>query len=251
MMQIGVICLYKAQVHSLVDMLSKEDGLEGTAGLLVKLRTLISFFCICDIFDPQVSTVDAFQGGEKEIIIVSCCRTESLGFITSPNRMNVALTRARRHLILVGSGKTLPKNQYWNQIIEQARSAPGGYFNSRDFQMSGHQYELGDGFQLEDDTLSFHADLTNSGMEEPSADEGNSQAPICGSKVSVANDSFDESLCTDYCSPCSINQEELSTVTTAERSAAKCKSSDLNILPSNSAQKKTLLPSFDLDGDDD
>ena len=50
----------------------------------------------------QVSTVDAFQGGEREIIILSCVRSSGTGFMDSTKRMNVALTRAKRHLVIVG-----------------------------------------------------------------------------------------------------------------------------------------------------
>ena len=44
----------------------------------------------------QISTVDAFQGGEKEVIILSSVRTQHVGFIDSDRRTNVALTRAKR-----------------------------------------------------------------------------------------------------------------------------------------------------------
>jgi hypothetical protein len=44
----------------------------------------------------EVSTVDACQGSEKEIIILACSRTTGLGFSVSPKRINVALTRAKR-----------------------------------------------------------------------------------------------------------------------------------------------------------
>jgi superfamily I DNA and/or RNA helicase len=85
----------------------------------------------------QVSTVDAFQGSEKEVIIVTCVRTTRLGFIDSPKRLNVTLTRAKRyayilyvfeasdglahtlprHLILVGNGKVLAGNRTWHTIL--------------------------------------------------------------------------------------------------------------------------------------
>jgi len=50
---------------------------------------------------PQLA-VDAFQGGEREVIILSCVRTAGTGFIDSPRRTNVAITRAKRHLFVVG-----------------------------------------------------------------------------------------------------------------------------------------------------
>lgn len=46
--------------------------------------------------DIQVSTVDAFQGAEKDVILLACSRTTGLGFSDSPNRLNVALTRSKR-----------------------------------------------------------------------------------------------------------------------------------------------------------
>lgn len=66
----------------------------------------------------QVSTVDAFQGAEKEIIILSCVRTRQVGFIDSEKRMNVALTRSRRHLLIVGSLSCLRKNRLWERVIQ-------------------------------------------------------------------------------------------------------------------------------------
>lgn len=49
------------------------------------------------------SEVDAFQGGERDIVIVSSVRTAGTGFIDSAQRINVALTRARHHLLVVGT----------------------------------------------------------------------------------------------------------------------------------------------------
>lgn len=71
-----------------------------------------------DVRTVQVSTVDAFQGAEKEIIILSCVRTRQVGFIDSEKRMNVALTRGRRHLLIVGSLSCLRKNRLWGRVIQ-------------------------------------------------------------------------------------------------------------------------------------
>ena len=70
----------------------------------------------------QVSTVDAFQGAEKDIIVLGCVRTRNLGFIEDCRRLNVAITRARRHLIVVGKETLLRRNQHWRYIIEQSQS---------------------------------------------------------------------------------------------------------------------------------
>jgi superfamily I DNA and/or RNA helicase len=69
---------------------------------------------------PAVSTVDAFQGAEKNIIIVSVCRSSSpSSFVSSPQRMNVALTRAKRHLVVVGDGSALQTNALWQVVPVQ------------------------------------------------------------------------------------------------------------------------------------
>lgn len=97
---IGVISLYKSQAEAIqasLDELTKVSGLKGGS--------------------VQISTVDAFQGSEKDVIIVSTVRTESVGFIDNRQRVNVALSRSKRHLFLVGNSKLLTSNRLWDQII--------------------------------------------------------------------------------------------------------------------------------------
>ncbi|MEJ1270847.1 zinc finger GRF-type containing 1 [Cricetulus griseus] len=97
---IGVITLYKSQMYKICHLLSAMDFNHPEAKAV------------------QVSTVDAFQGAEKEIIILSCVRTRQVGFIDSEKRMNVALTRSRRHLLIVGSLSCLRKNRLWERVIQ-------------------------------------------------------------------------------------------------------------------------------------
>ncbi|MCI01587.1 hypothetical protein A2U01_0022614, partial [Trifolium medium] len=77
-LSIGVVSPYAAQVDTIQDILGqKYDKHEG--------------------FDVKVNTIDGFQGGEKDIIILSTIRTDcstSIGFISNNQRTNVALTRA-------------------------------------------------------------------------------------------------------------------------------------------------------------
>lgn len=71
----------------------------------------------------EVSSVDAFQGREKELIIFSAVRSSSrLGFVANVRRMNVLLTRARRGLAIVGSAKTLATDPTWRAWLDWARS---------------------------------------------------------------------------------------------------------------------------------
>ncbi|RDD41438.1 Protein ZGRF1, partial [Trichoplax sp. H2] len=113
--QIGVITLYKSQLQAITTKLSCS-----------------SVLAIGDIKSIQISTVDAFQGGEKDIIILSCVRTEHTGFIDSDKRMNVALTRAKRHLFVVGNYKMLSKNLTWNRVIDHCLAEKHGLQNSSD-----------------------------------------------------------------------------------------------------------------------
>eukprot|EP00529_Nitzschia_sp_RCC80_P005463 CAMPEP_0113504498 /NCGR_PEP_ID=MMETSP0014_2-20120614/34747_1 /TAXON_ID=2857 /ORGANISM="Nitzschia sp." /LENGTH=1043 /DNA_ID=CAMNT_0000399611 /DNA_START=152 /DNA_END=3283 /DNA_ORIENTATION=- /assembly_acc=CAM_ASM_000159 len=68
----------------------------------------------------EVASVDAFQGREKDFILVSCVRsseTQGIGFLSDPRRLNVALTRARLGVILLGNPRVLSKNALWSALL--------------------------------------------------------------------------------------------------------------------------------------
>jgi len=91
---IGVISAYKEQVYLLRNLLG--GGID-------------------------VNTVDGFQGREKPIIIVSTVRTRGIGFLRDHRRMNVAITRARELLLVVGRSENLAKVAHWKCFIEYCR----------------------------------------------------------------------------------------------------------------------------------
>jgi superfamily I DNA/RNA helicase len=77
---------------------------------------------------PRIDSVDAFQGQENEAVIVSLVRsnlTGSIGFLGDTRRMNVALTRARRKLIVVGDSATLSTLPFYEKFIRYAESVDG------------------------------------------------------------------------------------------------------------------------------
>ncbi|XP_075170008.1 uncharacterized protein LOC142241985 [Haematobia irritans] len=71
----------------------------------------------------ETGSVENFQGKEKNIIIVSFVRskTETLGFLENPRRLNVTLSRAKSLLILIGNAKTLSMNPEYEYIIKECQ----------------------------------------------------------------------------------------------------------------------------------
>lgn len=110
---IGVVCLYKGQVDFVRQLLQERaKDPENAYGYLLQ--------------DVTVSTVDAFQGAEKDVIIVLTVRTAAIGFIDEPRRVNVAITRARRHLFILGSRELLSTNALWRRLLNSAQADLSG-----------------------------------------------------------------------------------------------------------------------------
>lgn len=95
---LAIIAAYSAQARRLRDLLKSERA----AGV-------------------EVGTVDGFQGREKEVVIVDLVRSNDhgeLGFLSNTRRMNVALTRARRFLLVIADSATLGDHPYYARFIE-------------------------------------------------------------------------------------------------------------------------------------
>ena len=99
---LAIIAAYSAQARRLRDLLREERA----AGV-------------------EVGTVDGFQGREKEAVIVDLVRSNDsgeLGFLVNTRRMNVALTRAKRFLLVVADSATLGNHPYYAQFVQYVDS---------------------------------------------------------------------------------------------------------------------------------
>lgn len=102
----GVISPYRAQVQYLRGLIRRDEYLRP-------LRQQIT-----------VNTVDAFQGQERDVILVSLVRANEegqIGFLADLRRMNVAMTRARYKLIILGSAETLCRHPFYSKLYESCR----------------------------------------------------------------------------------------------------------------------------------
>ena len=100
--QIAVIVPYAAQVRLLRQLYADKNGHYGEDGL-------------------EIDTVDGFQGREKDVIIISLVRSNSkgeIGFLSDRRRMNVALTRARKKLLVIGDSSTLGGNDFYDSLFD-------------------------------------------------------------------------------------------------------------------------------------
>lgn len=98
---VGIISPYRAQVQLLRQMIKKEDALRPYRRLLT------------------VNTVDGFQGQERDIIVISLVRSNAegqIGFLNDLRRMNVAITRARMKLIIMGNAETLSHTPFYKKL---------------------------------------------------------------------------------------------------------------------------------------
>ncbi|XP_031098417.1 regulator of nonsense transcripts 1 homolog [Ipomoea triloba] len=101
--QIGVITPYEGQRAYIVNYMSRNGALRQQ---LYK--------------EIEVASVDSFQGREKDYIILSCVRSnehQGIGFLNDPRRLNVALTRARYGIVILGNPKVLSKQSLWNGLL--------------------------------------------------------------------------------------------------------------------------------------
>jgi DNA replication ATP-dependent helicase Dna2 len=116
---IGIIAPYRAQVANLRRRLFASDEERGWRALSPTTRL-------------SIDTVDRFQGGERSIIIISFAtsvtppaESQLRDHLTDAHRLNVALTRAQRKLILIGSAAALAELPVFRELVSFCRREAG------------------------------------------------------------------------------------------------------------------------------
>jgi superfamily I DNA and/or RNA helicase len=78
-----------------------------------------------------INTVDAFQGQERDVIAISFVRSNEkseVGFLGDIRRTNVAMTRAKKKLLMVGDSATLGSHPFYNELLDYVQT--GGFYKS-------------------------------------------------------------------------------------------------------------------------
>jgi superfamily I DNA and/or RNA helicase len=117
--EISIIAPYRKQVSLIQDILSLEH-----LNYLLKNKN-ISYGQWNDFLFSRVATVDSFQGGESDVVIICYVRSnkdDGIGFIDNPNRINVAHTRCRREMHIIGDIECL-KRQSKGEIFDRLERA--------------------------------------------------------------------------------------------------------------------------------
>ena len=105
---VGVISPYRAQVQLLRRLIRKKEFFKPYRGLI------------------SVNTVDGFQGQERDVIVISLVRANAdgqIGFLSDLRRMNVAITRARMKLIIMGDVPTMTRHPFYKELYEYVLSS--------------------------------------------------------------------------------------------------------------------------------
>lgn len=142
---------FALQLYEHLQKFVKSAGIKVSVGIITPYKLQLK--CLQREFESVLSTeegkglyintVDAFQGQERDVIIMSCVRASGhgVGFVADIRRMNVALTRARRGLWVMGNAAALKQSNDWSALIDDAK-ARGCYMDMdslpRDFFPSRH-----------------------------------------------------------------------------------------------------------------
>ncbi|MDC0230962.1 AAA domain-containing protein [Aureispira] len=114
---IGIISPYREQVIAIQDAIVKDFDHFPNANI-------------------EVNTIDAFQGQERDVIYISMVRSNDnneIGFLKDTRRMNVAMTRAKKKLVIIGDSATLASNKFYADFLDYCDET-GAYGSAWDWQ---------------------------------------------------------------------------------------------------------------------
>ncbi|GGH23683.1 DUF2075 domain-containing protein [Sphingobacterium alkalisoli] len=104
---IGIITPYRRQAILLKEIIEQDEELQPFAALV------------------QINTIDSFQGQEKDIVYISLTRSnteQQIGFLSDVRRMNVAMTRAKKKLIVIGDTSTIGQHRFYKDFLDYIES---------------------------------------------------------------------------------------------------------------------------------
>eukprot|EP00252_Welwitschia_mirabilis_P026357 TRINITY_DN8653_c0_g2_i1.p1 TRINITY_DN8653_c0_g2~~TRINITY_DN8653_c0_g2_i1.p1 ORF type:complete len:298 (-),score=34.35 TRINITY_DN8653_c0_g2_i1:83-976(-) len=129
--EITVLCMYRSQLEEISKRLNSANNITGPRQRHNKhnYNQYHKRNRNCSFWDDEsvVKTVDEFQGGESNIVLLSLVRnqpvSQNIGFVESVHRICVALSRAKFGLYIFGNAQLLSQHSYaWKEIIENLRS---------------------------------------------------------------------------------------------------------------------------------
>ncbi|WP_448137768.1 AAA domain-containing protein [Sphingobacterium siyangense] len=112
-LSVGVIAPYRKQATLLKEVLDGEEALRPFNDLI------------------KIQTIDSFQGQEKDVIYISLTRSnaeQQIGFLSDVRRMNVAMTRAKKKLVVIGDSATIGSHPFYREFIAYTESL--GHYHS-------------------------------------------------------------------------------------------------------------------------
>jgi superfamily I DNA and/or RNA helicase len=134
--------LLVAQVESLIVRIGESTWEEEkiSLGLITPYRAQVDYLNklaeASPVLEPlqhfiNINTVDAFQGQERDVIAISFVRSNDkseVGFLSDIRRTNVAMTRAKKKLIMIGDSATLGSHPFYNELLDYVQN--GGFYKS-------------------------------------------------------------------------------------------------------------------------
>lgn len=105
--RIGIIAPYRRQAALLKEIITEDES----------LKPFLKYI--------QVNTIDSFQGQEKDVIYISLTRSngeQQIGFLSDIRRMNVAMTRAKKKLIIIGDSSTIGQHPFYQGLLSFTES---------------------------------------------------------------------------------------------------------------------------------